>query len=177
MITPPQRNLIHVRTNDKCNINRLLSQPLLFFLCIFISSIVGITISANAAVNSLTLHKSAFDNMPGGTINIDFVPDLSKAQINLAGTFKYLETNKTYEIITETGNTNGKTITDNGSANVRWNNVGTDSNGKNVDVILHLANFTHSGNSTRTCVLRYDKQDKTLWNGANVDNDTECCIY
>lgn len=127
------------------------------------------SLGAFAAVSSLTLHRAGFDAMPGGTINLDFVPDLRNAAIKLTGSFQIYETNDLYQIITKNGNTNGKTITEDGSATVKWSNAGTDANGDSVDVILKATNFKHSGNSENACVLRTFKLDSHLENGANAD--------
>ena len=160
MNTPPHRNHAII-------INRQLLLWLVFLVTVFFN----VTVMANAAATSINLHKDGFDNMPGGTINLDFVPDLSKADITCTGSFEFIETDLRYQIVTETGNTNGSTVTDNGSAKIRWNDAGTDSDGDSVDVVLDVSNFTHSGNSARACVMCYDKGTKLLWNGANVLED------
>ena len=129
-------------------------------------------IGAFAAVNSLTLHRVGFDAMPGGTINLNFIPDLRKAEIKLTGSFQIYETDSLYQIIVKNGNTNGKTITENGSATIKWSNAGTDANGDSVDVILNATNFKHSGNGENVCVLRTYKPDLHLENGANVDGSS-----
>ena len=129
------------------------------------------SLGAFAAVDSMTLHRVGFDAMPGGTINLDFVPDLRNAAIKLTGSFQIHETDAFYQIITKNGNTNGKKITENGSATIKWNNAGTDVDGDSVDVVLNVTNYTHSGNSEKACIIRYDKASKSLWNGANVPED------
>ena len=129
------------------------------------------SLGAFAAVSSLTLHRVGFDAMPGGTINLDFTPDLRNAEIKLAGSFQIHETDASYQIITKNGNTNGKTITEDGSATIKWSNAGTDADGDSVDVVLNVTNYTHSGNSEKACIIRYDKASKSLWNGANVPED------
>lgn len=129
------------------------------------------SLGAFAAVSSLTLHRTGFDEMPGGTINLDFVPDLRNAEVKLTGSFQIHETDASYQIITKNGNTNGKKITENGSATAKWSNAGTDVDGDSVDVVLNVANYTHSGNSEKACIIRYDKASKSLWNGANVPED------
>ena len=146
---------------------RLLLLPAIIFIFSFMNASLG----AFAAVSSLTLHRAGFDEMPGGTINLDFIPDLSKAEINLTGSFQIHETNTFYQIITKNGNTNGKKVTENGSATIKWSNAGTDVDGDSVDVVLNVTNYTHSGNSEKACIIRYDKASKSLWNGANVPDD------
>ena len=135
------------------------------------------SLGAFAAVSSLTLHRAGFDEIPGGTINLDFIPDLSKAEINLTGSFEIHDTPAAYQIITRNGNTNGKTITEDGSATIKWSNAGTDADGDNVDVILHVTNFTHSGNSEKACIMRYFKATKTLWNGASALEDSDITLH
>lgn len=135
------------------------------------------SLGAFAAVSSLTLHRAGFDEMLGGTINLDFIPDLSKAEINLTGSFQIHNTQDAYQIITRNGNTNGKTITEDGSATIKWSNAGTDADGDNVDVVLHVTNFTHSGNSEKACIIRYIKATKTLWNGASALEDSELTLH
>lgn len=103
------------------------------------------SLGAFAAVSSLTLHRTGFDEMPGGTINLDFVPDLRNAEVKLTGSFQIHETDAFYQIITKNGNTNGKKITENGSATAKLSNAGTDVDGDSVDVVLNVANYTHSG--------------------------------
>ena len=131
------------------------------------------SIGAFADVSSLTLHRAGFDEMPGGTINLDFVPDLRNAEIKLAGSFQIHETDAFYQIITKNGNTNGKTITEDGSATIKWSNAGTDADGDSVDVVLNVTNYIHSGNSEKACIIRYDKALKSLWNAANAPEDAD----
>ena len=152
---------------------RLLLLPAIIFIFSFMNASLG----AFAAVSSLTLHRAGFDEMPGGTINLDFIPDLSKAEINLTGSFQIHNTQDAYQIITRNGNTNGKTITEDGSATIKWSNAGTDADGDNVDVVLHVTNFTHSGNSEKACIIRYIKATKTLWNGASALEDSELTLH
>ena len=130
------------RKHNRSTLNiRLLLLPVI----IFIFSLMNASLGAFAAVSSLTLHRVGFDAMPGGTINLDFIPDLSKAEINLTGSFQIHETNTFYQIITKNGNTNGKKVTENGSATIKWSNAGTDADGDSVDVVLNVTNYTHSG--------------------------------
>ena len=138
---------------------------------IFIFALMNASLGAFAAVSSLTLHRVGFDEMPSGTINFDFTPDLRNAEIKLTGSFQIHETDAFYQIITKNGNTNGKTITENGSATIKWSNAGTDADGDSVDVVLNVTNYTHSGNSEKACIIKYDKALKSLWNGANVPED------
>lgn len=81
------------RKHNRSTLNiRLLLLPAIIFIFSFMNASLG----AFAAVSSLTLHRAGFDEMPGGTINLDFIPDLSKAEINLTGSFQIHETNTFY---------------------------------------------------------------------------------
>ena len=106
----------HPRMNKRAVNIRLLLLPAI----IFIFSLMNASLGAFAAVSSLMLHRTGFDAMPGGTINLDFVPDLRNAEVKLTGLFQIHETDAFYQIITKNGDTNGKTITENGSATVKY---------------------------------------------------------
>lgn len=91
------------RKHNRSTLNiKLLLLPAIIFIFSFMNASLG----AFAAVDSMTLHRVGFYAIPGGTINLDFVPDLRNAAIKLTGSFQIHETDAFYQIITKNGNTN-----------------------------------------------------------------------
>ena len=121
-----------------------------------VTSVLMSSMSAYAA----TVSKVGFADVPADTVNIDTsLLDRSHATISYGSTGCKLATNKSittsdykWDVIYKPGSVAAGTKLS-GTITIRWNNVGTDSSGSAIDVVMTLSNINFRDSGINPVIL------------------------